>query len=523
MGNIILGRQAVVCLEEENGFATRPTTPFTYPVYTKYQDFSVSINPTYVMTEVADGGRMAARKQIVGMAPSWSITMEVHPKLLGWFLKWGVGSQIVVTSGERYQYSPVAVNVEQDSFSMYVDYQVGDLWGDGEQTVYLLGCKIGNMRIEGVGSGDDHRVLVTLEGLAQKLYGSSNTVLTGLAPLHYARTLLYNSVHPTPYMFKGHIANYNAGGWSSTNKWGRFAIEVTNNLIPQIYSDENKDVFISDINTGGQSVRAEFDKEFLSSTEIDDAYALADAGKDIKFRVTHKDIYKAGGSDYYQMQFNIPRFMLDMPDPILQGTGGDGDAILNTFMGDAVVDHAVTDVDNTSATGTDHVIDIGDANTDYEANLFTTSAGGYLTYVTIPMKTDGSGVTGDSVCYIYSNSGGDPDSLVAGATSNTYKLAGLTTSYQTIPYFFPNHPSLSAATIYHAVIGGTSAVAGNLWIDGDTGGTNTHTASTDGGSTWAANDNDDWGHTVQTDDVALIVDLYSDGADTSNNDYPDAS
>lgn len=507
MGNIILERQALVCLEEELTFGARPTTPFTNPVYVRYADVSVRANPSYIRTEIADGRRVAARKELVALGVEWSLSLEAHPKLLGWILKWGVGQQINPATGQ-YQYSPVEINVEQDSFTMYLDYQKSDLWGSGEDTAYMLGCKIGTLRIEGDGSGEDHRIMVTMSGIAQKVYGTTATVISGIAPLHYARTLLYSSAAPSPFMFKNHIVNWDGAGYSSGNKWKRFAIEVTNQLQPNTYGDEGSDVFVSAINTGGQSIRCEFDKQFLASTEIDDAWALTD--RDLKLRVTHKDDYNVGG-DNYRVLFTIPRFNLDITDPLLEASGGEGEGIVKSHAGDALTDFAVQDVTN-SASGTDHTLVVATADDDLEAVKVTTSSGGFLTYFGLLMKTDGAGSTEDLVLKCYSDDGGDPDAMIAGGQANAVSAEMLTTTEQRIWFFFTSHPKLDAATDYHFVLGSTGAGSGTVIAVGDVAGTNTHTASTDGGSSWAANDADDWDYILEVDEVSMIIDYYTDGS-----------
>ena len=147
--------------------------------------------------------------------------------------------------------------------------------------------------------------------------------------------------------------------------------------------------------------------------------------------------------------------------------------------------------------GTDHTAEIATVNDHLDALRFYASAkGDNIRAVTLRLKTDVTGTDKTLQLRFYSHAAGLPSAVVG--TSATYDASNLTTDYQDVRFYYSTTAGLTAQASGWMVLLSTAGT-GNVFIQGTVGGRgglNPHTVSTDGGSSWAAVDGDDWYHII---------------------------
>lgn len=518
MAGLILDRQSDVLVEEELTYGNVPTVPLTNHAYIK--PIAGSVNPTlsFIKMENANGRRYPTRRQTQTKTFEWNLQLQVHPILIGWFFKWAIGNQIAVSS-TQFQYTLLDVGVRLKSFSLYIDCNEPNFWATGEQTLLMLGCKISRFRYETDGMGEDQRHLLTLEGLAQKPNVDVGDVLTGKLPLRFSERLLTGSALPTPYLFRK--AQPRANG-ADVDTFKQFAIEVNNTLEPRRYAKAVDDLYIDDIFVTTQRVTFEATEDYINAATRMNQF-LNDTNIALQFNSTHPT-----STPTYQINFDLFRTRIDEIGALASFAGGEAPTD-QTYTGEGLEDTRVEVVNDSALTGTDHSLDIDTAfvigtSGDAEAKEFSPTADGYLTHATMKLKTSVVGGE-DIVVAILTDDGGAPSEptpgaagLVSGSRSNRVDGQVVTTSYQTFNVVFPSHPKLLAANTYWYAIYTTAGGTLNIDIDGDVSGTNTHSVTTDGGTTWSVPDSDEWGIDLFFDDIPMAVDLRVDSAVT----FPDA-
>ena len=343
--------------------------------------------------------------------------------------------------------------------------------------------------------------------------------------VRFDKDLLFSSVNPTPYTLQNAINQWGSAGYTAANKWQSVSLIIENVLEPRTYSKESPFLYLDDIFLRGQRVTFSFDKDYSDAVaRIHDWRNTTE--QNLNIRVTHKDP-RLTNQDKYREEWTMPRSVIDDANPLVSFGAGD-EVTQRTFTGEALVDNEVKDVTN-AATGTDHDLDIDTTfvegvSGDGEAVEFLTSAGGYLDAIRIKMKSTSVTETANLRMKLYSDDSGSPSrplSEIVGSISNLVSAESLTEVYQSVFFNFPFRPRLEAATPYWLVLYTTASGSLTMDAQGDTGGTNTHSVSTNGGQTWGAGDADDWDYEVSVDVVSCIVDLHVETSGSSL--FPDST
>lgn len=354
---------------------------------------------------------------------------------------------------------------------------------------------------------------------------TTTDVLMGGPGVRFSKSLLHNSVNPTPPLFQNLINQWAGLGYTSANKWKSASVIIENVLEPRTYASESTGFYLDDIFLRSQRVTFSFDKDFSDAVlRIHDWRNSTE--QNLNIRLTHKDDRLANG-DKYRLEVAMPRATINDANPLISFGGGD-EVTQRTFTGEALVDNQSTDVTNT-ATGTDNILEINTAFVqgidpgDADAVEFLTVSGGYLNAVRVKLKTTTPTETANIFARIYTDDGGGtsrPDVLVPGGISNLFSAEILTESYQSIFFDFPNRPKLDAATVYWIVIHTTSGGSLTMRIDGDAGGSNSHASTIDGGISWALFATPDYDYEIYVDVLSAIVDLHVETS--ASNLFPDS-
>lgn len=359
----MLQRQVLLRLEEEPSFGTPATTRFTNPVdlFVTAQQFSVTPSLTASRLLFAEGSRVSSRKVQTAKAFSFSLgPIEFDPVIAPWFMKWA-GSFINPTTNQ-FQWKVLPLNQKLKSFTLYADTQVENFFANtelptsGGRTLMMKGCVITEMTLTFDGQADDRRGMLTVGGFVLKPNVDSLDRILGVPGFEPVRSTLYNSAALSAFNFKDAITNWDSGGYVASNDWKRFSFNVTYGIKPLVFSDESGDLFISDFVVMTCSAAAEFDKEYVDAQLTHDAYNAID--RDLKVRLTHRK-ERDGSANKYQQIWAFPRFNLDDAGDLIDGAGGEG-TNERTYVGEALRPEGATDVDNTSATGTNHSLNLID-------------------------------------------------------------------------------------------------------------------------------------------------------------------
>jgi len=354
---------------------------------------------------------------------------------------------------------------------------------------------------------------------------TTTDVLVSMAHLRFSKSQLYNSVNPTPYLFQNLINQWAAGGYNSSNKWKGASVIIENVLEPRTYAKEGTDFYLDDIFLRSQRLTFSFDKDFSDAVARIHNWRNS-TEQNLNIRLTHKDDRLANG-DKYREEWTMPRASIDDANPLISFGGGD-EITQRVFTGEGLIQNESTDVANV-ATATNHDLNIDTAfvagsSGDAEAIEFLTVSGGYLDAIRIKMKTTSPTETANLFMRIYTDDAGSPSkpsALAPGGISNLLSGEFLTEAYQSAVFDFPNRPKLEAATRYWFLLHTTAGGSLNMDADGDTGGTGSHTVSTDGDQTWGAPDTDDWDYEIYVDVVSAIVDLHVETSGSSL--FPDSA
>lgn len=115
------------------------------------------------------------------------------------------------------------------------------------------------------------------------------------------------------------------------------------------------------------------------------------------------------------------------------------------------------------------------------AQVFTTASAGMLSRIDVRIKNP-NGASGVPIVEVWSNSGGEPDTLLA---RSSVKPSLVTSSYQYLPVRFPVAPALTTATDYWIVVYVQATGSSSYNWSSTTSGTSA-LSSSDSGVTWSA-------------------------------------
>lgn len=164
MAGLIYNKDFIITMEEEVSNLARPANPFTNHFSLRPITGRIGEPKEVITANFADGFRQSRRKVTVSKTIDWSFELEVHPFILGWFLKWAGFSLTADSTNGHYRYLPILPGSEPKTFTIYADPQVASFYASGEQTLAFLGSKIEELTLLSSGLDADGRQRINLTG-----------------------------------------------------------------------------------------------------------------------------------------------------------------------------------------------------------------------------------------------------------------------------------------------------------------------------------------------------------------------
>ena len=172
MALAVLTRDTDVAVEEEvaGKYAARPATPFTNEHFFDVISGVIDEAHRVVVRRPSIGTGMPTDSRIVEKVMTWSLSGEINAEDFPWWWKWATGTLVAEdTNGGHYRcVLPTPRSVDLPSHTLYFSTQQPNFWSAGGETICLLGCKIGSMRIEGSQDADARKMMLSLSGIGQK-------------------------------------------------------------------------------------------------------------------------------------------------------------------------------------------------------------------------------------------------------------------------------------------------------------------------------------------------------------------
>jgi len=345
-------------------------------------------------------------------------------------------------------------------------------------------------------------------------------VIQGVPALVNDRPTLFGSAVETGFIFQNAIVDVDSAGFTSAHNFQSFGFRIENTLAPRKFATGDNDPYISAIHLGSQRFFAGYSLDQADAMSRLDDYRNQTARR-YDVRLHHPTARNAAG-DKYRWTLTYRNLHLTNANPIAGSDGAD-EVEMRNIEAEGLGKQA-TETANV-ATGTDHTLAVNDdwdvgVDGDGEAvKLATISGGGYVAGVRVTLKNASVATAKNLVTTLWTDDGGSPSEPVDGAAgavvggvSNTIQSEALNETGVPVYFKFANKPYNNGTAVWWLVIASLNTEANDIEIVGDTGGTNTHSVSVDGGLTWGVPDSDDWDHTIYTDDHAFEIDVQIDSA-----------
>ena len=506
--NPTIRRQVQVGFSEESTYGERlDTAPIIRPVVRSFE-----ITPTQARMNIGRTGSIdPSRSFFSTQTYAYNMTVEVDPHMAMWFLKWGLGPAFDIST-DNYRVSPVPLDSQLTSFSIYLDTNQIDFIDTNERTLLFFGGMIESLAMRSAGTEDDKSVTFEISGPVQQpnvedtypysMIGAGLTLPAAHPRIGPDNDNIIPYIHQNFNASVAEPVGFNIDMLDAT-------LTINNTLKMNTYPDGDNEPFFSEIIYQGRQIQLEWTAEYRNMTEYRPFHEAREV-KNMQWGGEHLLRYDA--TNQYSFNCYMPNVAISNASQIISA-GEAEETLEQTYTADLISN--AEESDTVATTAADQELVFADDMARHAFRITTpgtatTDPQRHLSFVQLLLSKTVDLADGvDLTMSVWADaSGTTPEaSSIPLSTSKVVKTDWI--SNQVVSFIFDNPPRLTPMTGYWIVLQSSAAIpATQLSVSGAaTGGVSA--TSDNAGVAWATS-TEQWVSKTGYGNFPVVIEIATD-------------